>query len=455
MDKYLDFATFSGLFNWSTRYLQKSKIAFNQRFPLVKLSSFLSRSKFGVVIQDNTIYRRVTIRVRNGGVIPRDEVVGSIIGTKKQFVVSKGQFIISKIDARNGAMGIVPQELDGAVVTQDFLAYNIDEEKINSQYLVLVSTTKQFVDFCQNCSSGTTNRQRVDEAKFLNIKIPLPSIQEQNELVKQFTDVNSDADLMDSQRRDAELYLTEYINDVLGLEFSKKNENSSSQLCFVRFHNTVRWDADSLLGVQQISSKYPLCPLQECISVFMRDDNKLSLRVDTQNTPQDKYRYIGMETVLKEIGRLEVEAEHLMEIKGEKIKSQALRLPKGYFIYGKLRPYLNKYWYNNTDYDNIICSSEFFVFKVKPEINIEYFKAIISSGFIQAQLADQMSGARMPRINEEIFLNLQVPIPPISLQREIAGRIVKTREESNNLWNWAAEKRMQAQIDFEKSIFEN
>lgn len=181
--KYISTVLFSGLINWSVQYLNDSKIAFSKAYPMMRIGEFLMRNKTTVTIQNGIKYKRVTIRIRNGGVIPRDEVMGENIGTKRQFLVSKGQFILSKIDARNGAMGIIPTELDGAIVTQDFLPYDIDTSKINPQYFVLVCTTNQFVAFCQSCSSGTTNRQRVNEAQFLNIKVPVPSLEEQEELI--------------------------------------------------------------------------------------------------------------------------------------------------------------------------------------------------------------------------------------------------------------------------------
>lgn len=184
--KYISTVPFSGLFNWSVQYLSDSKITFNRAYPMMRIGEFLKRNKRAVSIQDGIQYKRVTIRVRNGGVVPRDEVMGENIGTKKQFLVSEGQFVISKIDARNGAMGIIPKVLDNAIVTQDFLPYDVDTTKINPQYFVLVCTTKQFIEFCQSCSSGTTNRQRINETEFLNIKIPVPSIEEQNQLIEEF-----------------------------------------------------------------------------------------------------------------------------------------------------------------------------------------------------------------------------------------------------------------------------
>ena len=74
----------------------------------VKIGDFLKRSKIPVDIEDNQYYKRVTIRTKHQGVSLRDEIIGKKIGTKKQFILKKGQFVLSKIDARYGAFGIAP-----------------------------------------------------------------------------------------------------------------------------------------------------------------------------------------------------------------------------------------------------------------------------------------------------------------------------------------------------------
>lgn len=233
--KYISTVPFSGLFNWSVQYLNDSKIAFSKAYPMMRIGEFLIRNKTAVYIEDNKTYKRVTIRVRNGGVVLRDELTGENIGTKRQFVVSRGQFILSKIDARNGAMGIIPESLDGAIVTQDFLAYDIDKSRINPQYLVLVSTTKQFIDFCQSCSSGTTNRQRVDETQFLNIKFPVPSLEEQNKLVEEYDNKMEQGIQQEKQATEYELDIKTYISTVLKTNTVGLEVGSNSKYVFLNF----------------------------------------------------------------------------------------------------------------------------------------------------------------------------------------------------------------------------
>ena len=263
--KYISTVPFSGLFNWSVQYLNDSKIAFSKAYPMVHIGEFLKRNKTAVTIQDGVKYKRVTIKVRNGGVVPRDEAMGESIGTKKQFLVSKGQFILSKIDARNGAMGIIPAELDGAVVTQDFLPYDIDTTKVNPQYFVLVCTTKQFIAFCQSCSSGTTNRQRVDETQFLNIKVPIPLLEEQNKLVEEYNNTISKAQVKDGMVQSLKENIDSYICNALGYHAVESEMDGVNRLLSTcHYKDLGRWDIFNL-NYNVHSNVFATLPLKDII----------------------------------------------------------------------------------------------------------------------------------------------------------------------------------------------
>lgn len=145
----------------------------------VKIGDLLTRIKESIDIEEDKQYKRVTIKTNNQGVYLRDIEIGSNIGTKKQFIIRAGQFLLSKIDARNGAFGIVPVELDGAIITGNFWTYEVNHELLNIEWFNLFVSSPEFIDICDKASSGTTNRRYLDETKFLNFVIGLPSIDEQ------------------------------------------------------------------------------------------------------------------------------------------------------------------------------------------------------------------------------------------------------------------------------------
>ena len=137
---------------------------------------------------------------------------------------------------------------------------------------------------------------------------------------------------------------------------------------------------------------------------------------------------------------------------GHEILSQTLLVPGGYIIYGKLRPYLNKYWENTTNENNVICSSEFFVFDTTG-IEREYFLTILASDIIQCQLPPLYSGARMPRITEDDFFDLQIPLPVESVQREIVSVSKTIKNEIDSLRSLANQLRLRTQTVFETAVF--
>lgn len=148
----------------------------------VKLSTIINRNKEIIHIDKDRIYEQVTVRMWNKGVTKRGVILGqNILG--KRYVVKSGQFIISKIDARHAAFGFIPQELNNAVITADFLSYSLDNNKINPLYFDIFIKTPYFFEECKRASSGTTNRIRLNEDKFLDIEIPLPSLDEQKRII--------------------------------------------------------------------------------------------------------------------------------------------------------------------------------------------------------------------------------------------------------------------------------
>lgn len=146
---------------------------------LTKIGEFLKRSKVPVEIEDNIEYNRVTIRINHNGVSLRDTEIGKRIGTKKQFILKAGQFIVSKIDARFGAFGIAPDEVQGAIITGNFWAYDVDKEIVNIEWFNQFTNSPDFYDLCERASSGITHRKYLNEEFFLNYEILLPNIDEQ------------------------------------------------------------------------------------------------------------------------------------------------------------------------------------------------------------------------------------------------------------------------------------
>jgi type I restriction enzyme S subunit len=150
--------------------------------PMVRLGSVLSRTGAAIEADPSREYSEITVRLWGKGVVERGRVSGAQINGRR-YVAKTGNFIASRIDARNGAMGLVPESLDGGLVTNDFPLFQANKERLDLDYLGWLSRTAGFVELCLRASEGTTNRVRLKEDRFLALEIPLPPLPEQRRIV--------------------------------------------------------------------------------------------------------------------------------------------------------------------------------------------------------------------------------------------------------------------------------
>ena len=148
-------------------------------WPKVALGELLRRSDESAVLDPAAEYHEVTIKLWGKGVISRGKVYGSDVVSVRR-VVRANQLILSKIDARNGAIGLVPPELDGAIVSNDFPSFDFrNHSQCNPAFMGWLVRSSPFVELCKAASEGTTNRVRIKEDRFLGQSIALPPLAEQ------------------------------------------------------------------------------------------------------------------------------------------------------------------------------------------------------------------------------------------------------------------------------------
>lgn len=150
----------------------------------IELGDFLSKHTEKIHIEPDREYKQVTVRLWGKGLVLRGVKLGSEIAAEKQVRVSAGQFLMSRIDARHGAFGIVPSDLDGSLVSGDFPVFDIDAAIILPHFFEWITRTEAFVDLCRRASEGSTNRVRLKEDKFLRMSIPVPDVQAQRQFLK-------------------------------------------------------------------------------------------------------------------------------------------------------------------------------------------------------------------------------------------------------------------------------
>jgi len=138
------------------------------------LGDFLAQSRNEANLFDDETYKQITVRLYGKGATLRKTSLGAEIRTRPQFLAKAGQLIMSRIDARNGAFSIIPPDLDGAVVSQDFPLFDVNSEIVELDFLPVLLHSHSFLEACKRASRGTTNRKRLKETFLLGESVPVP-----------------------------------------------------------------------------------------------------------------------------------------------------------------------------------------------------------------------------------------------------------------------------------------
>lgn len=443
---------FSGLSVWSVDSAIASSIS--SRYPMEPLGKVLHRVKTPVLIQDHLSYRRITVKLYGKGVVQRDEVPGSEIGTKRQFRASAGQLILSRIDARNGAFGIVPEELDGAIVTNDFWLF--DMCNINPDFIMLVLSSEQFQKYWQVQSSGTTNRQRIGEKDFLTAEIPMPPLREQNRLIQVYRSNIHAAKQLEQRAEKLEQEIDEYL--CAALDITSVNASPmlhTGLLKRVSRKNMIGW------GVQMNCN--PVKPRE----IFHSNSYK-NLPIErycelnpTTSIPDsaEEVSFVPMECVSDTFGEI---AEYRLG-KASSTKGYT-KFKENDVLWAKITPCMQNgkcALANNLKNGYGFGSTEFHVFRANETILPEFLYCLLRTKRLREVAMTYFTGsAGQQRVSGNFLEALTIPQIPITskvpediTQEKIVGHIFELKQEVKETYLRMDYLRAEAKREFEGAVF--
>lgn len=139
-----------------------------------KMGEFLTLARNFFQIEDSKEYQLITVKLHGKGVVPRSKLKGFQIKMKEQQLAKKSQFLIAEIDAKFGGFGIVPDELDGSIVSGHYFLYDIDESKILPQFLGCFVSSGILTERIQKYIKGALNYSAIRPHQVLEVPFPLP-----------------------------------------------------------------------------------------------------------------------------------------------------------------------------------------------------------------------------------------------------------------------------------------
>ncbi len=128
--------------------------------------------------------------------------------------------------------------------------------------------------------------------------------------------------------------------------------------------------------------------------------------------------YIGLENIESNTGRLVGE----ILTKYTTIKSTKTCFLEGDVLYGKLRPNLNKVYLAK---QNGICSTDILVFRFENEHLAKFYAHYFLTTAFNNEVLGSVSGQQLPRTSWEKMESINVPVPPLEIQRQLVSEITE------------------------------
>lgn len=444
--RLLQLAHFATMTRWSAHGSAFGNV--KSRFPLVPLSAILRRIKEPISIEDGVLYKRITVRNNGRGVAQRDELYGREIGTKRQFIAHAGQLIISRIDARNGAFGIVPKELEGAVVTNDFWLFEVHDAL--AEYLMLVLSSKLFQGHWQSQSSGTTNRQRVEENDFLDSEIAMPSLKEQRNLIDEYRCSTDTATAVSASAKRIENSIPEYLTNSLGIIETRRLQ--SQGLFTIMFSELGKWGIDFLTSDRiAYDKRFPVMRICDiCSSGSGGTPTRTITAYYKGNIPWVKTGEVQDEVILDTEEKITQEAIS---------NSSAKIYPKGSIVVAMYGQGLTRGRTAKLGVDAATNQACLVLYDINTDIVLPDYLWYYLQGEYQ-RIRCLAYGNNQPNLSADVINNYPIVIPPISsesaseiTQTSIVAEIRRRKAMIKDLKAKAVKIKAQSDQRFQEAIF--
>jgi len=159
------------------------------KWQTVELGDFLKLYRIEHRVQDQTIYKQVTIS-KTKGILFRGEKQGKNIGRKRQFLIDLDTYpntlLFTRQGVFDGSIGIAPIEVNQCIVTENMPMMSVDTSIVEIEYLKKILISEYLFEKIRKLKIVGSAQKSIHERDLLKIEIKLPAKSEQVEICKKF-----------------------------------------------------------------------------------------------------------------------------------------------------------------------------------------------------------------------------------------------------------------------------
>jgi type I restriction enzyme S subunit len=367
------------------------------------------------------------------------------------FAAYPGDIVFSRIDARNGAIGVLPPEIAKAVVTPEFPVFIPDPERLDGEFVKFVLRTGGFLAALRTKASGTSGRKRITPEVFLDLRIPLSSLADQRAIAAAYRVAVDGAAALEREARETEAKAAEAFETGLGVFGPKPLPDR--RMLVASFKDLERWSHDAILRKQhpddRPSPKYPMSPLSSVADVVYGMQKhpgnrpgkhaRSYLRVANVQRGRlvlDEIKYIDVSPI--DFARLKLEDRDLLFVEGNGSRENLGRVAL---------------WRNEIEdciHQNHLIRARLDQSRVFPVFAAHWFNSDAGRAHF---FEEGKTTSGLGTINSSVVKCAPIPLAPTDVQEKLVAAFDAECARASSLREQAVKARAQAWADFEPAIY--
>ncbi len=357
----------------------------SKAWPSAALGDVIEHRKEFIVIDDLEIYRRPCVQLHAQGIVLRDAVPGAEIKTKKQQVARAGEFLVAEIDAKVGGFGIVPDDLDGSIVSSHYFLYGHKPDHLDNRYLGWFIKTRTFRQQVE--AQGSTNYAAIRPNDVLGYEIPLPPLDEQRRIVTRIEGLATKVAEARRLRRVAIEEASAFPPAYLGVKF------------------------------RELANRHPVQPLGDLSSHIVDGPHQTPTYLhDANGVP-----FVTVKNMVS--GKLSFQNLNYVSREDHREFSRRCRAERGDVLYSKDGATKGRPCYVDTDEEFSFFVSVALIKPLRDRLDGRFLVHLLNSSWIKDRMIDKSRGDMIPHIVLREIRAFPVPLPPLDEQQRIVSEL--------------------------------
>jgi type I restriction enzyme S subunit len=410
---------------------------------LLPVSAFAAQVENKEKVKPESEYRMAGVRWYGEGVFHRETVVGKEQSANYLYPLKPGAIIYNRLFAWKESFAVVPEELDGFYVSNEFPQFEIDQAIALPKYIYLLFNTKKIIGAVNAASIGSAaiSRNRFKESDFLGFKVPMPPLPDQRKIVAHWeaaqTFVQRNHEAISCSKHEA----FDIFRKTLGIKMSSIVR---PKLFTARWREVERWGHELAWRNKNGANSfvYPVKPLKEVC------------KTGSGGTPSRKHKeYYGGETYWVKTTEVRnaviYDAEEKITSKGL-TSSSAKLYPAGSLVIAMYGQGATRGRTAKLGVDAATNQACLVLTEIDPSLDTDFLWYYLMVSY--DEMRGLASGNNQPNLSADLLGGFPIPIPPIAKQAELKSLFEIAQQKVAELEGQSAQIRNQTTRDIEKMI---